>query len=140
MTCTPTLGHHEHSPVDRLVLYKHGIALVGRSGPVDGDFELTLRREDMPDVLKSLSVEVADGAASVGAISFDSPSEPARELAERNLLLGSGAALVGLLDAVRGRMVEVDLARVFAYAAKSSASMIQARIAECCCCAPNPAR
>ncbi|BBZ67561.1 hypothetical protein MINS_29900 [Mycolicibacterium insubricum] len=96
-------------PVDRLVLYKHGIALVGRSGPVDGDFELTLRREDMPDVLKSLSVEVADGAASVGAISFDSPSEPARELAERNLLLGSGAALVGLLDAVRGRMVEVDL-------------------------------
>ncbi|MFZ2243054.1 MAG: hypothetical protein WAV90_26455 [Gordonia amarae] len=94
-------------PVDRLVLYKHGIALVGRSGPLDGDFELTLRRDDMPDVLKSLTVDVVDGQASVGAISFDTPAEPSAELATRNLLLDAGDALRGLLDALRGRAVAV---------------------------------
>ncbi|MCV7192935.1 DUF4139 domain-containing protein [Mycolicibacterium brumae] len=93
--------------VDRLVLYKHGVALVGRSGPLDGDFELTLRRDDMKDVLKSLTVDIVDGQASVGAISFDSPADPREELAGRNLLLASGDALRGLLDALRGRVVEV---------------------------------
>ena len=96
-------------PVDQLVLYKHGIAVVGRSGPADGDFELTLRRDDMKDVLKSLTVEVIGGQATVGTVEFDTPAEPQAVLAARHLLLDSGAALVGLLDAVRGRIVEVDL-------------------------------
>lgn len=93
--------------VDRLVLYKHGVAFVGRRGPVDGDFELMFRRDDMKDVLKSLTVDAAEGGASVGPVCFDSPADPRAELAERNLLLGPGEALVGLLDALRGRTVEV---------------------------------
>ncbi|MEB3051518.1 DUF4139 domain-containing protein [Mycolicibacter sp. MYC123] len=93
--------------VDRLVLYKHAIAFVGRRGPVDGDFGLTFRRDDMKDVLKSLTVEAAGGTASVGAVSFDTPADPRTELAERNLLLNSGEALVGLFDALRGRAVAV---------------------------------
>lgn len=93
--------------VDRLVLYKHGVAFVSRRGPVDGDFELTFRRDDMKDVLKSLTVDAAGGSASVGAVCFDTPADPDTELADRNLLLGSGEALVGLLDALRGRAVEV---------------------------------
>lgn len=93
--------------VDRLVLYKHGVAFVSRRGPVDGDFPLTFGRDDMKDVLKSLTVDVAGGSASVGAVSFDTPADPRTELAERNLLLNSGEALVGLFDALRGRAVEV---------------------------------
>src|SRR5689334_738488 len=93
--------------VDRLVMYKHGVAYVSRTGPVDGDFELTFRRDDMKDVLKSLSVEITGGQASVGTVAFDSPSDPRTELADRNLLLEPGSALLGLIEALRGRAVEV---------------------------------
>lgn len=94
-------------PVDRLVMYKHGVAYVSRSGPVDGDFELTFRRDDMKDVLKSLTVDITGGHASVGTIAFDTPSDPRTELADRNLLLEPGGALLGLIEALRGRAVEV---------------------------------
>lgn len=93
--------------VDRLVLYKHGVAFVGRRGPVDGDFDLTFRRDDMKDVLKSLTVDVAGGQASVGTVAFDSPADPRTELAKRNLLFEPGKALAGLFDGLRGRAVEV---------------------------------
>ncbi|WP_018599630.1 hypothetical protein [Mycobacterium sp. 155] len=93
--------------VDRLVIYKHGVAYVSRTGPVDGDFELTFRRDDMKDVLKSLTVDITGGQASVGTVAFDSPSDPRTELASRNLLLEPGGALLGLIEAVRGRVIEV---------------------------------
>lgn len=93
--------------VDRLVIYKHGVAHVSRTGPVDGDFELTFRRDDMKDVLKSLTVDITDGQASVGTVAFDSPSDPRTELASRNLLLEPGGALLGLIEALRGRVIEV---------------------------------
>lgn len=93
--------------VERLVLYKHGVAFVSRRGPVSGDFTLTFRRDDMKDVLKSLTVDAAGGSASVGTVSFDSPSDPRTELAERKLLLNPGEALAGLLEALRGRAIEV---------------------------------
>lgn len=88
-------------------MYKHGVAYVSRTGPVDGDFELTFRRDDMKDVLKSLSVEIAGGQAAVGTVAFDSPTDPRTELAARNLLLAPGGALLGLIEALRGRAVEV---------------------------------
>ncbi|MEE6167921.1 MULTISPECIES: hypothetical protein [unclassified Mycolicibacterium] len=94
--------------VDRLVMYKHGVAYVSRSGPVDGDLELTFRRDDMKDVLKSLTVDITGGQASVGTIAFDTPSDPRTELAGRNLLLEPGGALLGLIEALRGRVVEVS--------------------------------
>ena len=93
--------------VSRLVMYKHGVAYVERSGPVDGTFALSFRRDDMNDVLKSLAVAVVDGDASVGAVAFDTPTDPDSELRKRNLLLEPGEALPGLLDGLRGRTVEV---------------------------------
>ena len=93
--------------VDRLVLFKHGVALVGRSGPVDGDFDLTFRRDDMKDVLKSLTVRTDGGQVSVGTVAFDSPSDPRTEPADRNPMVAPGGALVGLIEALRGRAVEV---------------------------------
>lgn len=94
------------------MLYKHGVAFVERSGPVDGDFELSFRRDDMKDVLKSLAVSVVAGDAAVGAVAFETPSDPDTELRKHNLLLQPGAALPGLLHGVRGRTVEVETAGV----------------------------
>jgi hypothetical protein len=86
-------------------MYKHGVAYVERGGPVDGDFELSFRVEDMNDVLKSLAVVVAHGDATVGAVAFETPTDPASELRARNLHLVPGEALTGLLEALRGRTV-----------------------------------
>ncbi|GAB08083.1 hypothetical protein GOAMR_80_00260 [Gordonia amarae NBRC 15530] len=96
--------------VTRLVLFKHGIAYLERSGPADSDFELSFRKGDMNDVLKSLSVGVVDGDATVGALAYEAPTDPDDELARRNLYLEPGQALPGLLAAVRGRTVEVRTA------------------------------
>jgi hypothetical protein len=88
-------------------MYKHGVAYVERGGPVNGEFELSFRVEEMNDVLKSLAVAVAHGDATVGAVAFETPTDPASELRARNLLLVPGEALTGLLEALRGRTVEL---------------------------------
>jgi hypothetical protein len=95
--------------VTQVVLYKHGVAFLERRGPADGEFELSFRRGDMNDVLKSLAVVVASGTATVGAVAYDAPANPDVELASRNLLLEPGEALPGLLNAVRGRVVELSV-------------------------------
>ena len=56
-----------------MVLFKHGVAYLERSGAADGPFELSFRIDEMNDVLKSLAVWVARGDATVGAIAFDKP-------------------------------------------------------------------
>ena len=89
---------NERPGVTRLVMYKHGVAYLERSGPADGDFDLSFRRSDMNDVLKSLAVAVARGTAIVGAVAFETPSDPDALLAERNLLLAPGRTLTELLD------------------------------------------
>ncbi|BBZ53225.1 DUF4139 domain-containing protein [Mycolicibacterium phocaicum] len=99
----------ESPRVTRLVMYKHGMALVERSGPVDGDFALTFRHAQMKDVLKSLSVtSVGGGELAVGAVSFDTPTDPHTQLGGRGVQIESGNALRGLFDGLRGRTVEVD--------------------------------
>ncbi|MCX8562479.1 hypothetical protein OS122_16435 [Mycolicibacterium mucogenicum] len=98
----------ESPRVRRLVMYKHGMALVERSGPVDGDFALTFRHAQMKDVLKSLSVTGTGTELAVGAVSFDTPTDPHTQLGGRGVQIESGNALRGLFDGLRGRTVEVD--------------------------------
>ncbi|KAB7753219.1 MULTISPECIES: hypothetical protein [Mycobacteriaceae] len=98
----------ESPRVTRLVMYKHGMALVERSGPVDGDFALTFRHAQMKDVLKSLSVTGTGTDLAVGAVSFDTPTDPHTQLGGRGVQIESGNALRGLFDGLRGRTVEVD--------------------------------
>ncbi|MEO8814558.1 MAG: hypothetical protein ABI307_02435 [Mycobacterium sp.] len=57
-------------------MYQHGVAFVELNGPVDGDSDLSFRKDDMNDVLKSLSVVVSGGKPSVRAVAFDTPSNP----------------------------------------------------------------
>lgn len=93
-------------PVTHLVLYKHGVAFVVHRGPADGAVTLTVRRDDMPDVLKSLVVSGAD--AAVGAITFDTPVDPPPDPDGYSLAPDSATALRDLLDGLRGRSVEVQ--------------------------------
>jgi len=90
-----------------MVLFKHGVAFLERSGPATGPFELSFEKDEMNDVLKSLSVWVAEGDARVGAIGFDKPDDPEQALAEKNLSFAPGGALSGLLASARGRRVRV---------------------------------
>ncbi|MFT3774983.1 MAG: hypothetical protein QM820_57275 [Minicystis sp.] len=98
----------ERPRVERMVMFKHGVAYLERRGPAEGAFELTFRREEMNDVLKSLAVWVARGEAQVGGIGFEAPEDPDDALAERKLLLPPGEALTGLIRSLRGRRVSVD--------------------------------
>jgi hypothetical protein len=91
--------------VRKMVLFKHGVAYLERAGEADGPFELSFKKDEMNDVLKSLSVWVARGEAKVGAVGFEKPEDPEEALAERRLHFGQGAALSGILHAVRGRRV-----------------------------------
>ena len=90
--------------VTRMVMFKHGVAYLERGGPAEGSFELSFKRDEMNDVLKSLAVWVARGEARVGAVAFEAPEDPEAALSERKLALAPGAALEGLLAAVRGRL------------------------------------
>jgi hypothetical protein len=99
---------NESPRVQRLVLFKHGVAFVERGGPADGPFTLSFKRDEMNDVLKSLALWVADGDGRVGSVGFEAPKDPERELEEHGLLLESGAGLHQLMHAFRGRRVELD--------------------------------
>ncbi len=90
-----------------MVLFKHGVAFLERSGAADGSFELSFRIDEMNDVLKSLAVWVARGDATVGAVAFDKPEDPEAALARRKLKHEPGRALQGLLASLRGRLVSI---------------------------------
>lgn len=99
---------NESPKVKRLVLFKHGVAFVERSGPADGPFVLSFKRDEMNDVLKSLALWVEEGEGQVGAIGFEAPKDPEKELEEHGLLLQPGWGLHQLVRAFRGCRVEVD--------------------------------
>jgi hypothetical protein len=93
--------------IKRMVLFKHGVAFVERGGPATGPFELSFKRDEMNDVLKSLTVWVAAGDGVLGAIAFEKPDDPERALEERRLNFYDGGALTGLFAALRGRSVSL---------------------------------
>jgi len=93
----------------RLVMFRHGVAYVERGGPAQGTFEMSFKLSEMNDVLKSLSVWVAAGAARIGAVAFEGADDPREALAERNLLLDDNAVARGLLLALRGRAVAAQV-------------------------------
>lgn len=93
----------------RMVLFKHGVAYLERSGPAEGSFELSFKRDEMNDVLKSLAVWVARGDATVGALGFDKPEDPEKALEERRLSHPWDRTLAGVLGAARGRRVGVEV-------------------------------
>jgi hypothetical protein len=90
-----------------MIMFKHGVAYLERGGPAEGPFELSFKRAEMNDVLKSLAVWVGSGNARVGSVSFEAPEDPEAALAARKLEFDPAAALDGLLGSMRGRAVRV---------------------------------
>lgn len=93
--------------VRRMVMFKHGVAYLERGGACDGAFELSFKKDEMNDVLKSLAVWVARGEAKVSAVAFEKPEDPEEALVRRRLALTPGASLESLVAALRGRRVGV---------------------------------
>ena len=91
--------------LDQVVLYRNGIGYFERSGKVDGDrLRLRVRKDQVDDLLKSLTVVDTDGKA----VSISMPLDPASwaSAAMHTLAPGRGS-LAEMLDSLRGREVSL---------------------------------
>ncbi len=98
----------EQPRIRKMVLFKHGVAYLERSGPAEHAFELSFKREEMSDVLKSLAAWVVRGEARVNWVAFEKPEDPEQVLRDRNLGFAPGDALSGLLGALRGQTIALS--------------------------------
>jgi hypothetical protein len=90
-----------------MTLYKHGVGFFQRRGTVEGEtVKLTFRREEMDDLLKSLTV-IDYGQGQVRGIDYDTPQSQAERLAGCSVVLSDTRSLRDLLIALRGRQVQL---------------------------------
>lgn len=96
-------------PITHMTLYKHGVGYFRRRGRVEGEMvKLTFRREEMDDLLKSLTVLDHSGG-QVRGVDYDTPQSQAERLAGSSVVLSDTASLRDLLIALRGRPVQLLL-------------------------------
>ncbi|WP_444994783.1 DUF4139 domain-containing protein [Aliikangiella sp. IMCC44359] len=90
-------------PINRVVLFKHGVAYYQREGKVcDNEvIQLTFKSEQMNDVLKSLTTLDYNGG-SFSALTYDSEEPIERRLAELTMQIPDKGAVVGFLDQLKG--------------------------------------
>jgi len=94
-------------PVKRIVLYKHGVGFIERGGACDGGFvKLSFKRDEMDDVLKSLSIFVK-GKGQVTGVSYETADDISKLLAEKAINVPEREAMVGLLRALKGYRVKL---------------------------------
>lgn len=96
--------------VRRIVLFKQGFAHIERRGGAQGGFDLLFDRNELGEVLRSLTVWIERGDGHVTALAFDTPEDPDTALAGRKLRFEQGSTLRGMLHAARGRRVRVESA------------------------------
>lgn len=96
-----------HLPIAHMTLYKHGVGYFRRRGPVEGEaIKLTFRREEMDDLLKSLTV-LDHGDGQVRGVDYETPQSQAERLAGNSVVLDDTRSLRDLLIALRGRSVQL---------------------------------
>ncbi|MFN8453289.1 MAG: hypothetical protein U0401_01230 [Anaerolineae bacterium] len=96
-------------PITHMTLYKHGVGYFRRRGRVEGEMvKLTFRREEMDDLLKSLTVLDHNGG-QVRGVDYDTPQSQAERLAGSSVVLSDTGSLRDLLIALRGRPVQLLL-------------------------------
>lgn len=94
-------------PITHMTLYKHGVGYFRRRGRVEGEMvKLTFRREEMDDLLKSLTVLDHSGG-QVRGVDYDTPQSQAERLAGSSVVLSDTRSLRDLLIALRGRPVHL---------------------------------
>jgi hypothetical protein len=98
-------------PIQRVVLYKHGIGYFERQGVVTGDAKVALRfkQAEMSDVLKTLTVLDRSGGA-IEAIAYDSQKPPEMLLSEFAFDLRTDDVLQRVLEQLRGAAVTAEFA------------------------------
>jgi hypothetical protein len=97
-------------PVREMVLYKHGVGFFVRQGAVDGQqTQLTFRKDEINDVLKSLAVFDQSGGQVLG-IHYQTPMDRAARLASSSIRLSQGASLRDLVRDLRGRTCDMTFA------------------------------
>ena len=97
-------------PVKRMILYKHGVGFFERSGLVGNaaQVELTFKKDEMNDVLKSLAA-FPQGEGQVVSVSYETPEDKATALEKAPIVLSSDATLLDLLKSLRGRRISLHL-------------------------------
>jgi hypothetical protein len=96
-------------PIVHMTLYKHGVGFFQRRGSVDGEaIKLTFRRDEMDDLLKSLTV-IDHSGGQVRGVDYDTPQSKSQRLEGCSVILGDRRSLRDLLKALRGREVQLKL-------------------------------
>lgn len=100
-------------PVTRMILYKHGVGFFERFGRVgdSNQVELTFKKDEMNDILKSLSV-FPQGNGQVISVSYETPEDKEAALAKAPIVLGDETTLLDLLKSLRGRSVRLLLVEI----------------------------
>jgi len=95
-------------PVSRIVLYKHGIGYIERKGKTGNQtrIKLSFKKDLMNDILKSLVV-ISEGEGLITGISYETPEDISKLIAERAIRVPSKEALVGLFRQLNGYNVEI---------------------------------
>ncbi|MDQ7026936.1 MAG: hypothetical protein Q9P01_19575 [Anaerolineae bacterium] len=97
-------------PVREMVLYKHGVGFFVRQGEVEGQqVQLTFRKDEINDVLKSLAVFDQAGGQVLG-IHYQTPMDRSARLASTSIRLSQGGSLRDLVRDLRGRVCDMTFA------------------------------
>ena len=98
-----------HLPIVHMTLYKHGVGYFQRRGSVEGEaIKLTFRREEMDDLLKSLTV-IDHAGGQIQGVDYDTPQSLEERLAGNSVILDDARSLRDLLKALRGRAVRLQV-------------------------------
>ncbi len=96
-------------PIQRIILYKHGVGYFERRGPVSGELlRLSFPCQAMDDILKSM-VTLDLGAGQVLGVDFETPENRAALIEKGNIHLSDQHSLLDLLRDLRGRPIRCIL-------------------------------
>jgi len=95
-------------PVKRMVLYKHGVGFIERAGSFGAkdEIKLNFKRDEMDDILKSLSI-FTKGKGQVTGVSYETADDVSKLLAEKAINVPDREAMVGLLRALKGYRIKI---------------------------------
>ena len=98
-------------PIRKIVLYKHGVASFERVGKVkdDTEIELFFRKQEMNNVLKSLTVVDDSGRGVISSITYDNDKPFEKKIEDTVISLNSSEILPHLLNTNKGVEITIKL-------------------------------
>lgn len=97
-------------PITKVILYKHGVGYFERSGKVKDNevINLTFKKEEMPDVLKSI-VAMDLGEGDISLVEYDSIKPLDKVLSGFSINLSGEANIISLLNQIKGAPIEIKV-------------------------------